>query len=424
MKPFFFKIICILTLSITINSNALAVTIDCSTTPQEVTTTFSRFAKNTYSLSVTITGTAKTNDLKLKIDTLIQNGTKVLHIENLNIYPYSDNRKTLPSNCFNGIDSIFFPPLDIIPLGCFQNCTSLKYVKFSDIYSYSWMSYGPVTIQTSAFQGCTSLKEVIIPLQSIISPNAFEGCSALETVSIPHITTIAAYTFNGCTALTTVSLPAVTTADPTAFTGCNSISTINMEACTSGTPPSIAVISTTAISAITATSATSGGYISTSGSAPATARGVCWSTTVNPTVANNKTIDGSGLGTFVSSITGLSGFTTYHLRSYATTSVATVYGSDITFTTQNDVATNINNASLENQVQNVNVFPNPVKESFQISGLDETCKATLFDLNGKVLIERQLSSNENISVKSLTNGLYLLRIETSEGVVERKIVKK
>ena len=65
-----------------------------------------------------------------------------------------------------------------------------------------------------------------------------------------------------------------------------------------------------------------------------TARGVCWSTTPNPTVLGNHTTDGSGLGSFTSSIIGLTSGTTYYIRAYATNSVGTAYGEQLTFTTQ------------------------------------------------------------------------------------------
>ncbi|OFY64903.1 MAG: hypothetical protein A2V64_13505 [Bacteroidetes bacterium RBG_13_43_22] len=92
------------------------------------------------------------------------------------------------------------------------------------------------------------------------------------------------------------------------------------------------VLTTTAISAITATTATSGGNISSDGGSAVTARGVCWSTSENPTTADPKTSDGSGTGSFTSSITGLTYGTTYHVRAYATCSAGTAYGQDITFT--------------------------------------------------------------------------------------------
>jgi hypothetical protein len=90
---------------------------------------------------------------------------------------------------------------------------------------------------------------------------------------------------------------------------------------------------TAAVTSITSTTATSGGTVSADGGDPVTARGVCWSTTSNPTTADNKTIDGTGVGTFTSAITGLASGTTYYVRSYATNSMGTTYGPEIIFRT-------------------------------------------------------------------------------------------
>jgi uncharacterized protein (TIGR02145 family) len=93
-------------------------------------------------------------------------------------------------------------------------------------------------------------------------------------------------------------------------------------------------VTTSSADSITPTSATSGGNVTDAGSDPVTARGVCWSTSPNPTVAlSTKTTDGSGSGTYTSSITGLQLSTTYYIRAYATNGVGTGYGSEVTFTT-------------------------------------------------------------------------------------------
>jgi endonuclease I len=101
----------------------------------------------------------------------------------------------------------------------------------------------------------------------------------------------------------------------------------------SATTTSVPTVTTTAASSITNTTASSGGNVTADGGATVTARGVCWSTTTNPTTSNSKTTDGTGTGTFTSSITGLSASTTYHVRAYAVNSVGTAYGSDLSFTT-------------------------------------------------------------------------------------------
>ena len=92
--------------------------------------------------------------------------------------------------------------------------------------------------------------------------------------------------------------------------------------------PTLATITTTLPSSIASTTASSGGNITSSGGASVTGRGVCWNTARNPTIANSKTNDGTGIGTFVSSLTSLSSGTTYYVRAYATNSVGTAYGND------------------------------------------------------------------------------------------------
>ena len=97
---------------------------------------------------------------------------------------------------------------------------------------------------------------------------------------------------------------------------------------------SLPTLNTTAISSISSTTASGGGNITSDGGAPVLARGVCWSTTPNPTVAfPTKTSDGSGISAFTSSITGLTPSTTYYVRAYATNSMDTAYGNEVTFTT-------------------------------------------------------------------------------------------
>ena len=91
----------------------------------------------------------------------------------------------------------------------------------------------------------------------------------------------------------------------------------------------IPVLTTKEVSNITPTTATCGGNITDAGGLNISERGVCWSTTVNPTILDNKTNDGTGIGNFVSEIAGLTTITTYHLRAYATNSAGTGYGNDI-----------------------------------------------------------------------------------------------
>ncbi len=95
----------------------------------------------------------------------------------------------------------------------------------------------------------------------------------------------------------------------------------------------VPTLTTTETSAITMTTATSGGNITGDGGSEITGRGVCWSTAQNPTTADNLTDEGTGTGIFVSDITGLSPGTTYYIRAYAINSAGTGYGNQVTFNT-------------------------------------------------------------------------------------------
>lgn len=92
-------------------------------------------------------------------------------------------------------------------------------------------------------------------------------------------------------------------------------------------------LTTSPVTAITSTSAVSGGNITSNGGFAVTARGVCWSMLSDPTTADAHTSDGAGSGLFVSTIDGLTAGTGYHVRAYATNATGTFYGNDIGFLT-------------------------------------------------------------------------------------------
>ena len=92
-------------------------------------------------------------------------------------------------------------------------------------------------------------------------------------------------------------------------------------------------LTTNSVTNVQQTTATCGGNVTNAGGGTVTARGVCWSTSQNPTINNNHTNNGSGTGSFTSYITGLSPNTTYYVRAYATNSAGTAYGDQKGFTT-------------------------------------------------------------------------------------------
>ena len=102
--------------------------------------------------------------------------------------------------------------------------------------------------------------------------------------------------------------------------------------------PEQPVVTTAEVTGITCYTAVSGGEVTFDGNVTVTARGICWGTSPNPTIEDNKTTDGTGVGGFTSNLSNLEYNTTYYVRAYATNEVGTAYGEEVTFTTLLDPA--------------------------------------------------------------------------------------
>jgi hypothetical protein len=111
------------------------------------------------------------------------------------------------------------------------------------------------------------------------------------------------------------------------------ISVVSYYSCKKGEVP---ILTTSVVTNLTGTTATSGGTITSEGTGTVIGRGVCWSTGTTPTIADNKTSDGAGAGSFTSSLSGLYGGTVYYIRAYATNNIGTGYGMAMSFKTTGD----------------------------------------------------------------------------------------
>lgn len=105
---------------------------------------------------------------------------------------------------------------------------------------------------------------------------------------------------------------------------------VMVQGCKKATVPELTTVD---ITQITLNSAVSGGTIISDGGEDITEKGVCWSTTAGPTIADSKTSDGKGSASFSSNMVGLAEGTPYYVRAYATNSVGTAYGNEVSFTT-------------------------------------------------------------------------------------------
>ena len=150
-------------------------------------------------------------------------------------------------------------------------------------------------------------------------------------------------------------------------------------------------VTTSSVSDITFTTATCGGNVTEEGNAAVTARGVCWSTSPNPTIADSHTTDGSGLGNFTSSLTGLTAGATYYVRAYATSSWGTSYGNEVSFTTTAYLAPTVTTSSATN-----------------VTTTTATCGGNVTDDGGATVTARGVcwstSPNPTVSDSHTTNG--------------------
>ena len=163
-----------------------------------------------------------------------------------------------------------------------------------------------------------------------------------------EVNLVAYYTFNqGVPAGTNTGLTTLANVSGSANTG--TLSGFALSGATSnwvdGIAPTIstpAVVSTQAVSAIGATTATGNGNITDLGAPGATQYGVVWSSSSNPTVElSTKTELGvpAAIGAFSSAISGLAGSTTYYVKAYATNSIGSSYGIEESFTTLEAITT-------------------------------------------------------------------------------------
>ena len=92
-------------------------------------------------------------------------------------------------------------------------------------------------------------------------------------------------------------------------------------------------VSTASVINIGNTTATGGGNVISNGGATVTERGICWSTSHNPTISGSHANSGTGTGEFTVSMTNLTPNTTYYVRAYAINSQGSAYGEEVNFKT-------------------------------------------------------------------------------------------
>ena len=84
------------------------------------------------------------------------------------------------------------------------------------------------------------------------------------------------------------------------------------------------------------------------------------------------------------------------------------------------IVSGVEQTELDNLIK---IYPNPTTESFHAGGFTGKALLILTDINGIEILSIQVSGNESISINNLPKGVYIVKIITNEGTVERKMIK-
>jgi hypothetical protein len=191
-------------------------------------------------------------------------------------------------------------------------------------------------------------------------------------------------------------------------TGCKKDETVKLPELTANT-----------VTNVTATEAVIEGYIISDGGSKIIASGVCWSTRDYPTTEDSKIFYGTGTGQFVCTITGLTAGTTYYARAFATNSLGTAYGDDLSFSTSglspscitqqasnvSETGATLNGIVIANGLYTDVTFEYQYARSSEWQGISQTVTAE----QSPVTVNTGI--NVSATISGLTCGTYNFRVK-------------
>lgn len=184
--------------------------------------------------------------------------------------------------------------------------------------------------------------------------------------------------------------------------------------------PFLQSITTNTISNITTSSASSGGNILNDLGSEISLRGICYSTTINPTILNSVVQAGSGIGSYSCDLTNLSPNTTYYIRAFGTSCFGTIYGNEYSFTTS---VLGLNEFFINTMFK---IYPNPSKDFITIKINSELINSDykIIDQLGRLVLKGTIIQNEQIiDISNLEKGVYIFSFEGNKNLTT-KIIKK
>jgi len=361
--------------------------------------------------NLTVTGSIDARDFKFMRDGITN--LAVLDIGEVTIQAYNGTGGTSTSTLYL---------VNEMPQGSFNNLSKLKSV----------ISPNSVTsIGNKAFQDCTGLTSINIPnTVTSIGNYVFERCGQLTNITIPNsVKAIGVGTFNQCHELTSLTIGnSVELIGNNAFQACYKLTSITI-------PNSVTTIGSAAFWGCSGlTSITIPNSVTSIGSA---AFDACSGLT-RITIPNSVTTIGSAAFRYCSGLTSIYVYATTpiilssEVFNYVNVYACTLYvpaGSISAYQVADQwgdfhIVEMAPTALPTLALESVNIFPNPMTDGFYVNGLEGAGTLVITDLRGNALFSKQVKANDYVSVGYFPKGVYIVKIDTDKGIIDRKVIKE
>ena len=329
-------------------------------------------------------------------------------------------------NCSNLKNVTLSKSLTSINYSVFQNCTSLSNVVFTnslkiigdDAFENTGLTNliipeSVTSIGYYSFASCKWLSEIVLPnTLTSIGSYAFSNCIRLKKITLGNaVTTIKSGTFNNCFSLTNIVIPeSVTSIESSAFNYCSSLTNITI-------PNLVTSIGSEAFRSCTGL---------TTFSIPASVTRIDWNAFYSCTGLTSiyafplKPVDLSSVGMSSNVFYDVDKSTSIL---YVPSGSKALYQAAVQwkdFTNIIEMTTAVPTL-LDSKIS---IYPNPVKKSFNVTGLNDAARITIMDINGKQVLNKQINVGETEQVGELPKGMYIVRIITADGALEHKLIKE
>ncbi len=376
--------------------------------------------ERTYVSNLTITGKINASDFRILRDYFP--AIEILDLSNVLIVEYTGingtngtSNHTYPSNSIpdkafyftstglgkTTLKSITFPSnLESIGYGAFWGCTQLANVTLTNHLT---------TISDYAFAGCRSINTITLPNSITSIGNGFmSNCSNLSQINIPSsIISIGEFAFMGCLALVNINLPnSINSIGQYAFFGCNHLANVIL-------PSSVTSVGIGAFKdCIALTSINIPSSVTLLGDrAFYNCKGL-----MSINVNNTTPLPLASQDVFFN-------VDKNSCILYVPVGKVSVYRAANIWNDFVEINDNFTTSKYNTSDQDIKIYPNPTIDYLVVSDLLEGGAVSIIDISGKIMLKQQLKNNDKISISSFPKGIYSLIISSSEGTVEKKIIK-